>query len=527
MRPSTGQKIGIAAAIMMASVFLSRVIGLIREMAIAYIGGAGSAVDAYQVAFVIPEILNHIVASGFLSVTFIPIFSRYLSLGREEEGWRVFSIIFNSFGALLIFAILLAMACAPSIVGLVAPGLQDEAVKTQAVRMTRIILPAQLFFFTGGLFMAVQFAKGRFALPALAPLVYNAGIIAGGGLLGPRLGMEGFSWGVLAGAFFGNFALQLWGASRVGLRFVLALDFRHPDLKRYIALTLPLMVGLTMTFSTEIFFKFFGSYLAPGRIAGLNYGLRVMLIVVGVFGQAVGVASFPFMARLAVEKRLMEMNRLLDRTLRRLSWVIPASVLCMVLRKEIVVLLFQRGRFDAAAADVTSQALLFLMAGAFAFSAQTIVVRAYYAVQNTLFPALFGTAAVVLSLPLYWLGMRFMAERGIALAVSVSAFLQVALLYGIWNARRKDREHRLVYPAVLRMTVLGIGLGLVCEGFRRHGLPQVSASFWIQSAWACLAVGAAFSFLLVLFGWILRIPEIRELGRIIGKPKSERNFNKP
>ena len=293
-----GRKVGVASLVMMASVFLSRVIGLGREMAIAFVGGADAGVDAYQVAFVLPEILNHVVASGFLSVTFIPIFARHLAEGREAEGWRVFSAILSGFGLLLLL-VGLGEWFAPRIVALLAPGLEDPAVIRSAVRMTRIILPAQFFFFAGGLFMAVQFAKERFAIPALAPLIYNLGIIAGGLVLGRRLGMEGFAWGVLAGAFAGNFLVQLWGARRVGMVFRPSPDFRHPDVVRYVRLTLPLMVGLTMTFSTEIFFKFFGSFLPRGGIAALNYGLRIMLMLVGLFGQAAGVASYPFMARLA------------------------------------------------------------------------------------------------------------------------------------------------------------------------------------------------------------------------------------
>ena len=250
MSESLYKKVGIASLIMMASVFLSRSIGLFREMVIAYIAGAGGEVDAYQIAFVVPEILNHLVASGFLSVTFIPIFSRYLADNREAEGWRVFSVILTCFGMLLLIFITLSVIFAPELVSLIAPGIDDPVLKSKAVRMTRIIMPAQFFFFSGGMLMAVQFAKEKFALPALAPLFYNLGIIGGGVFLAPNLGMEGFSWGVLAGAFGGNFALQYWGARRVGMDYRPVVDFRHPDLRKYIVLTLPLMLGLTMTFST-------------------------------------------------------------------------------------------------------------------------------------------------------------------------------------------------------------------------------------------------------------------------------------
>ena len=161
--------------------------------------------------------------------------------------------------------------------------------------------------------------------------------------------MEGFSWGVLAGSFLGNFAIQYRGARKVGMKYTPTLDFTHPDFIAYIRLTLPLMVGLTMTFSTEFFLKFFGSYLPEGSIACLNYGLRIMFILVGLLGQAVGTASFPYLARLAAENQIPEMNRLLDNTLKYLSLIIPFSMLLMILRHEVVAILFERGRFDAAA----------------------------------------------------------------------------------------------------------------------------------------------------------------------------------
>ncbi|MGD8444308.1 MAG: murein biosynthesis integral membrane protein MurJ, partial [Desulfobacterales bacterium] len=418
MTRSLFKKVGIASLIMMASVFLSRVVGLFREMVIAHIGGAGAAVDAYQVAFVIPDILNHVVASGFMSVTFIPIFSRYLADNREDDGWMVFSIILNCFGCFLVVLIIVALALTPQLIALIAPGLKNPDTIANAVRMTRIILPAQIFFFVGGLLMAVQFSKERFFIPALAPLLYNLGIISGGLMLGPWIGMEGFAWGVLIGAFSGNLFIQLFGVRQTGLKYFFNFDLSHPALKQYVFLTLPLMLGLTMTFSTEFFFRLFGSYLPQGSIAVLNYGLRIMLILVGLFGQAVGTASYPFLARLVAENKLDEMNRLLNNTLRFLAMVIPFSVLLMVLRSEVVRIIFQRGKFDAAATALTAEVLIYLMIGTFAFAAYTVVVRGYFASQNTLFPALYGTIVVIVSVPLYLLGMNLLGVRGVALAVS-------------------------------------------------------------------------------------------------------------
>jgi len=505
------KKVGIASLIMMASILLSRVIGLLREVVIAYAGGAKAPVDAYQIAFVIPEILNHIVASGFLSVTFIPIFAQYLARNRETEGWKVFSIILTGFGSVLIVLIAAAELFTPELIGIIAPGIKDPAVKADAIHMTRIILPAQFFFFTGGMLTAVQFAKEKFAIPALAPLIYNIGIISGGILLYRYLGMAGFSWGVLAGSFAGNFALQVWGAKRVGMKFSMHFNFTHPDLKKYILLTLPLMVGLTMTFSTEFFLKFFGSFLPEGSIASLNYSLRVMLILVAFFGQAVGVASFPFMTRLAAEKKINEMNILLNNTIKYLSLVIPFSVMFMVLRHEVILILFQRGQFDAAATEMTSGVLVFIMIGAFAFAIQTIVVRGFFAVQNTLLPAVFGTLAALLSLPLYYLGMHLMGARGVGLAVSFAAFLQVTMLYGIWNRKSQNTGSRTVYLFIIKISLLSIPLGIFLEWFRRNVLTSIDVMTLSGSFTVCLAIGMIFFMMFISAGHILGISEISDI----------------
>jgi putative peptidoglycan lipid II flippase len=400
-----------------------------------------------------------------------------------DGGWQVFSDILSVFGVVLCVLTAAAWVAAPRLVVILAPGLQDPAIRELAVTMTRIILPAQVFFFAGGLLMAVQYANASFFIPALAPLVYNAGIIAGGLLIGPHMGMVGFAWGVLGGAFLGNFLLQWAGARRMGLRFRPRFNITHPDFITYVLVSLPLVLGLTMTFSTEVFLKFFGSFLPPGSIAALNYGLRVVFMLVGVFGQAIGVAAFPFMSRLAAENRVAEMNDLLNQTLRYLALLIPLSILLVILRQEVVVILFLQGRFDAQAVRLTADTLPWLLLGAAAFASQTVVVRGYYATQDTLFPALYGSFAVIASLPLYVFGMRWFGTVGVASAISLSAWLQVILLYVLWNRRSGNTGARGVFRVIGQMLVAGALVG----GLTWWG----KQAFWVDG----LLLGKAASFM--------------------------------
>lgn len=505
---NTLKKIGFATFIMMASVFASRIIGLVRESTIAWMGGVKASVDAYQVAFIIPEILNHIVASGFLSITFIPIFAYYLSNNRDEEGFQVFSIIFNGFGLMLLGFIAITMVWTPQFVRIFAPGIADPFTFNLAVKMTRIIIPAQFFFFSGGLFMAIQFTKERFFIPALAPLIYNIGIITGGIFLYPVLGMEGFAWGVLGGAFFGSFLLQLVGARQAGLRYYFNFNLSHPDFLKYILLTLPLMVGLTMTFSTEILMKFFGSFLSEGSIAAMNYSLRIMFILVGFFGQAVGMASYPFMAKIAAKGDFARLNHMINQTLKFIFLVMPFSVLFMVLRKEIVMILFQRGAFDLQATQLTASILPFFMAGAFAFSAQTIVSRGYYALQNTLFPAIFSTLCVLASLPMIYGLMKFLGIKGVALGLSLSVILSSLLLFECWNRKSRNTHRKEVYYFFFKLIPISLVLGGILQGILM-GLRQIfNAGTLGGNLIICIITGLAFSVLLPLFGVLLRITEI-------------------
>jgi putative peptidoglycan lipid II flippase len=245
-----------------------------------------------------------------------------------------------------------------------------------------------------------------------------------------------------------------------------------------------------------------------------------MLLLVAFFGQAVGVASYPFMARLIAENKLQEMNQLLNNTLKYLALVIPFSILLMVLRHEVILIMFQRGKFDAAATGHTSAVLTYFLIGAFAVAVNTVVPRAYYAMQDTFFPAVYSTAAVIVSIPLYVLGMKLMGAPGVALAVSLSAILQVFVLFVLWNRRSHNTGSLKVYWFYLKIMAISVPVGLVLLGFKGFLSGWVDFRTLTGSLIAVALTGLLFLIVLLAAGYELRIREISDLmNNIINKLK--------
>jgi putative peptidoglycan lipid II flippase len=233
-----------------------------------------------------------------------------------------------------------------------------------------------------------------------------------------------------------------------------------------------------------------------------------MLMMVGLFGQALGTASYPFMARLVAENKLEEMNRLLNHTLRYLALVMPVSAMLIVLRSEVVQLLFQRGRFDAAATALTAEVLMYFLIGAFAFVANTVVVRGFFAHQNTLLPALYGSLAVIVCLPLYLIGMYLLGAGGVALAVSLSGIIQVTVLYALWNKRSKNTGSRDVYLFYGKMTGLAVLIGIFLEWLKARVLSGLAADSFVGNLLVVVIIGSVFISVLLLCGYGLKIKEI-------------------
>jgi len=491
--------------VLAVSVMLSRVLGFVREAVLAHRVGAGPEMDAYRTAFQIPDLLNYFLAGGALSIAFIPMYARVRGRDGEAAAQRLFAVVLGSVGGIAVLATLLLWWWADALIALQFPRF-DADTQALTVRLTRIVLPAQICFVTGGIVRAVLMARDRFATQALAPVLYNLGIIGAGLAFSQSLGVEGFAWGALGGAFVGTLLVPLadahWGARlKLGLR-IAPLD---PDLWRYLLVAAPLMLGLSLLTVDEWYERWFGALLEPGTVARLGYARQLMLAPVAVAGQAIATAALPTLSRLWSERRLDELDATVLNTLRA-GFCLAAlgGAVLFALAEPLVAFIYQHGRFTVTDAEIVVALLRILSFGVPGWILQQIAVRAFFARGDTWRPMLLATAVALLAIPLYLaLGSRFGAE-GIAAAgvIAISGNAILTLVY----ARRLHGAPRLVALAntALRALLIAAIAALAAA---------LAIETWLTGAASLfqLAVGgAAFAITALLGARLIGDPPIRE-----------------
>ncbi|MGH9525299.1 MAG: murein biosynthesis integral membrane protein MurJ [Terriglobales bacterium] len=490
-------RLGGAAALMMAAVLASRVIGYVRQAYIAWAFGASPQTDAYNVAFTIPNWLNYLVAGGALSITFITIFSPYLARGEEREGYRVFSIVATFMAVALTAGVILGEIFAPQLLRLYMPGFSAEQL-VLCVRMTRILLPAQLFFGVGGLICATLYARGVFWLPALAPLFYSTSIIFGGVLLSHWLGITSLAVGALVGAGIGPFLFPLFGAKRGGLGFHFDFHFRDPAFVHWLKLTLPLMIGVSLVSADDWIMQPLSATF-HGAITELVYAKQLMRAPTAVLGQAVGQATMPFFAWLVAENRWDELRETLDRAVvKTATAAVLATSYLAALALPLTELVYLRGRLDLAAARWTALYLtIFVISLAF-WAVQGLYSRAFYAAGDTLTPMVAGTIVTAAMIPIYILLAHRFAVPGLAIASDTGMIIYTLVLAGLLHRRHwlgASMARWRVMPRVILVAVLAggaaFGVARYFEPAHYAGLPVLGLVVAASVVWLALVIGLA------------------------------------
>lgn len=492
-----------AALVWTVALALSRVLGLLRDAVLGQTLGVGVEADVYAAAFRVPDLLTYVVSGGALSIVFIPMFTGFLAAGQADRAWRAFSLVAN-------FILLLALVLLPptwwfmpELCGWFFPGFDANA-QAELVRLSRIVLPAQVFHLLSGLVSAALLSRDRHVVPALAPLLYNAGIIVGGLLLRSA---EGFAWGVLVGSFLGPFLLPLWAARREGLRWSPVLSLGDADFRAYLRGALPIMLAFSLVGFDDFVWTHFAAANA-GDVSTLSYAKALMRVPIGVFGFAMGMAAYPELARLyQAGQREQAWTLLRTATLRVLVLGLGAQVGLTVAGRELAVLVYSATRISPERLDTLALCLGAFALGLGPWTVQTLLARGFYARGRTWVPTLLGTGLLVLSLPVYAAGAAWGGAPGLALASTAAIGVYVLALYGLLS--REVRQGPGLGADVVRLlaaTVAAVAVGLAV----REVLPAFAYTR-LDAAWRLAVLGLVTVPVFGGLAWALGVGEVRAL----------------
>jgi putative peptidoglycan lipid II flippase len=507
LRPSHAHTVFSATIVLMVSTFLSRIIGLARVWYIAWLFGRGMQADALYAAFVLPDMISYFLVGGAASITFVTILTRYRETGREAEGERSLSVILTTMYLVLGGALLLAEIFAPWYIHWWFNGFDVQKAEL-CVKLTRILLPAQLCFFAGGVFGAVLLVRKQFTVQAVTPLIYGLGTIVGGLLLVRRIGVSSLAIGTLAGALLGPFLLNWIFARRAGARYRPILDWGDQGLREWVRLSLPLMIGVSLVTADSWIIVHFASS-TSGAVSLMSYAKQLFTAPMAMLAQAAGAASMPFFASMWTQQRRYEFaNGVADSVSRVASLGLLLASGMVTLGRPAIELVFTGGRFSTADARLCAAYFAVFSVSLCLWSAQAIYARAFYAAGNTMTPMVAGTIVTLVSLPIYSALYHWYGAIGLAVASDIGIALQTMIIALLLHRRHMVSLASLDYAelgrSLLAALASGAGVWLLI-----WGLDWLSGQIWgplhaVHLRWADLALLLAGTALWVaITKWVL------------------------
>ena len=459
-RPSHQHTAFSATLLLISAVMLSRVVGYARDAYIAWRYGAGGSTDAYLTAFTLPDFLNYIVAGGAASITFIAIYTRFLAEKRDADAQRTFSIIITVMTTVMIVGTIIAEIFTPQFLRWFAKGFTPEKMEL-AIHLTRILLPAQIFFYVGGVVSAVLLSHRLFLLPAFGPILYNVFIILGGVIGGRRFGIQSLAYGALIGSFAGPFLASVIGAARIGTGYRPSFDISNAAFREWVKLSIPLMLGVSLVTADDWILRHYAAG-GVGDITRLTFAKRLFAVPIAVLGQATGQASLPFFARLFNEKKLQEFAATVNDSVYRVSAAaLLATGWMMAAALPLIDLVYRRGRFLVSDSQTSAVYFFWFSLSLVLWSAQALYARAFYAAGDTLTPMTAVTVITLLSLPIYSALFHTFGVVGLAWASDVGIGLNLLALAGLLHHRNLVRLGGLSWKELGKAALAAIVAGAV------------------------------------------------------------------
>jgi putative peptidoglycan lipid II flippase len=427
---TANRQIARAAGTVMLAYALSQVLGLVRWFLMTRYFGTGFEADAFNASRVLSDILFQLIAGGALASAFIPTLTEFLTKDDRAGAWRLASAVANLVTLILtVLAAIAALFAAPIVRYILAPDFSPAA-QALTVQLLRVVLPSAVIFGLSGLLMGILNAHRNFLFPALASSVYWLGMIFGIVFLRPALGIFGPAWGAVLGACL-HLAIQVPGLLRLpGRRYVPSLGIHLPEVANVVRLMGPRLFGVAVVQLNMVVNTALASGI-PGGVTSIGLAFSIMTVPLFVLAQGIATASFPVFSAQAAEGRLDDMRHSLASTLRGMIFLaLPASVGLILIREPLVGIL-ERGSFTHDSTIMVAWVLLWYAAGLVGHSVIEVVYRAFYALQNTRTPVLVGATAMGLNVALSFLfreifaSLGWMPLGGLALANSLATALEM------------------------------------------------------------------------------------------------------
>jgi putative peptidoglycan lipid II flippase len=508
-RANKSFKIGTAAWLLAGSYFASAVLGLMRDRLLAARFGLDATLDAYFAAFSIPDLMFYLLVSGALAVTFIPVFSERLAAGNKKAAWELSSSLINFLGIVTLIGSIVIFAFADPLMWLVAPAF-DQNRHDLAVNLTRILALNPFLFSISSVYASMQQAFGRFFFYALAPVLYNLGIIFGIIFLSPEYGITGVAIGVIGGAV-AQLIIQRLGLAGLGFNYQTAIFWRNESFKKVLRLMVPRSFDEAIEHLNAVVERAIASGLAVGSVAAYQYAFNLKNMPVTLIGTAIATAAFPKISNSASINRVDLVKKQLMNTAQLMLWLlIPVAALMVVLRGYVVRLLFGFG-------DPTTAAILGWFAAAIVFqSLLRLVSRVFYAYQDTKTPLYVSIAAIGLNIIVALMLVRVYGVSGLAMAQSIVATFEISVLL-LWLRRRLGSmgEKKFILYG-LKITLASVIAATVTYLVLRFYLPLLSGEtgFWrLAPKFSILLVVGVGTYLIV--GYLLKLSESKTVMRKI------------
>jgi putative peptidoglycan lipid II flippase len=472
LAPST-DRIAAAASLAAAATLTSRILGLAREQVLAALFGAGDQMDAYFVAFRIPNLVRDLFAEGAMSAAFVPTFTRHITLHGKEDGWRLGNNVLNALILVTGATVLLGLVFARPLVALYAHSFEAVPGKLElTTQLARVMMPFVTLAAIAAAFMGMLNSLRHYFLPALAPATFNVVAIVFALAvtpLMPALGLPRIMAVALAVIVGGltQIGLQWPLLRREGFRYRPTIDFTDPGLRRVLVLMGPGTIGLAATQMNLFVSTLLASSQGTGAVSWLQYAFRVMYLPIGLFGVSIATAVLPAAARHAAVKDTAAIRDTVRRGLSLMLFVnVPAACGLMLLSTEIVRLLLERGHFTPTDTTATASALRLYALGLVGYSTARIAAPVFYALGRSRVPVALSMVSVAVNLVLSLILTRTMGFRGLALATSIAALVNASLCVTLLRASLEGIGGRSLMRALGKVVLAAAAMTLGVAGTR-------------------------------------------------------------